>query len=145
MFVLLQTCIMRLYLYNLYIDITEIDDAEIIECCIINSNLYYIEIINWRWQLFFLWRRGVVVITTEQLYSTKSELRLCAGSNSAREVSEIHGGEDLWQWPRLEVKWNTFRRSTISQKQSSYKKCLILVKVFCIHVFLFYSQFLVDA
>ena len=45
--------------------------------------------------LFFLWRRGVVVITTEQFYSTKSELRLCAGSNPAREVSEIHGGEDL--------------------------------------------------
>ena len=135
MFVLLQTCIMRLYLYNLYIDITEIDDAEIIECCIINSNLYYIEIINWRWQLFFLWRRGVVVITTEHLYWTKSELRLCAGSNSAREVSEIHGGEDLWQWPRLEVKWNTFRRSTISQNNHHIKNVWYLWKCFA---FLFF-------
>ena len=42
-----------------------------------------------------LWRRGVVVITTTQLHSTKSELRFCAGSNPARSVSEIHDGEDL--------------------------------------------------
>ena len=37
------------------------------------------------------WRRGVVVITTAQLYST----RFCAGSNPARGVSEIRDGEDL--------------------------------------------------
>ena len=41
------------------------------------------------------WRRGVVVITTAQLHSTKPELRLCASSNSARGVSEIRDGEDL--------------------------------------------------
>ena len=41
------------------------------------------------------WRRGVVVITTAQLHSTKSELRFCAGSNPARGVSEIRDGEDL--------------------------------------------------
>ena len=41
------------------------------------------------------WRRGVVVITTAQLHSTKPELRFCAGSNPARGVSEIHDGEDL--------------------------------------------------
>ena len=41
------------------------------------------------------WRRGVVVITTAQLHSTKSELRFCAGSNPDRSVSEIHDGEDL--------------------------------------------------
>ena len=40
-------------------------------------------------------RRGVVVITTAQLHSTKPELRFCAGSNPARGVSEIRDGEDL--------------------------------------------------
>ena len=34
-------------------------------------------------------------ITTAQLHSTKHELRFCAGSNPAREVSEIRDGEDL--------------------------------------------------
>ena len=42
-----------------------------------------------------LWRRGVVVITTAQLHSTKPELRFCTGSNPARWVSEIRDGEDL--------------------------------------------------
>ena len=42
-----------------------------------------------------LWRRGVVVITTAQLHSTKPELKFCAGSNPARGVSEIRDGEDL--------------------------------------------------
>ena len=41
------------------------------------------------------WRRGVAVINTAQLHSTKPELRLCTGSNPARGVSEIHDGEDL--------------------------------------------------
>ena len=43
----------------------------------------------------YIWRRGVVAITTAQLYLTKPELRLCAGSNPARGVSEIRDGEDL--------------------------------------------------
>ena len=43
-----------------------------------------------------VWRHGVVVITAAQLYSTKHELRLCAGSNAAWGVSEIRDGEDLW-------------------------------------------------
>ena len=42
-----------------------------------------------------LWCRGVVVITTAQLHSTKPEPRLYAGSNPARGVSEIPDGEDL--------------------------------------------------
>ena len=32
------------------------------------------------------WRRGVVVITTAQLHSTKLELSFCAGSNPAQMV-----------------------------------------------------------
>ena len=42
-----------------------------------------------------LWRRGVVVITTAQLHSSKPEHRFCTGSNPARGVSEIRDGEDL--------------------------------------------------
>ena len=43
----------------------------------------------------YFWHRGVVVINTAQLHSTKPELRFCAGSNPARGVSEIRDGEDL--------------------------------------------------
>ena len=68
--------------------------------------------------LFFLQiRRGVVVITTRQLQSTKPELRFCTGSNPTRGVSEIGDGEDLWQWSRLEIRLTAFRRSTIPEKQ----------------------------
>ena len=42
-----------------------------------------------------IWHRGVVVMTTAQLHSTKPELRFCAGSNPARGMSEIRDGEDL--------------------------------------------------
>ena len=42
-----------------------------------------------------LWRRGVIVIPTAQLHSTKTEPRICAGLNPARSVSEIRDGEDL--------------------------------------------------
>ena len=41
------------------------------------------------------WCRGVVVITTAQLHSTKPELRFCGGSNPPRSMSEIHDGEGL--------------------------------------------------
>ena len=63
------------------------------------------------------WRRGVVVITTARLHSTKPELRFCAGWNPAPGVSEIPDGEDLWQWSWLEIRLNAFRRSTIPHKQ----------------------------
>ena len=42
-----------------------------------------------------LWRRGVVVITTAQLHSSKPEHRWCAGSNPSRGVSDIRDSEDL--------------------------------------------------
>ena len=41
------------------------------------------------------WYRGVVIIITAQLHSTKPELRFCTDSNPARGVSEIRDGEDL--------------------------------------------------
>ena len=55
------------------------------------------------------WRRSVVVITTAQLHSTKPELRFCAGSNSARCVSDICDDEDLWQWSRVEIRLTAVR------------------------------------
>ena len=58
-----------------------------------------------------------MVITTAELHATEPELRFCTGSNPARGVSEIRDGEDLWQWSQLEIRLNTFRRSTITQKQ----------------------------
>ena len=64
-----------------------------------------------------MWPHAVVVINTAQLHSTKPQLRFCAGSNPARSMLEIHDGQDLWQWSRLEIRLNAFRRSTIPQKQ----------------------------
>ena len=72
----------------------------------ISYTIFFLNILNWR-------------TTTAQLHSTKPELRFCAGSNPARGVSEIRDGEDLWQWSRLEIRLNTFRRSTIPQNNSS--------------------------
>ena len=40
-----------------------------------------------------------MVTTAAQLHSTKPELRFCAGSNPARGVPEIRGGEDLTMAP----------------------------------------------
>ena len=48
--------------------------------------------------------RSVVIIVAPQLRSTKSELRLFAGSNLTRGVLEIYNGENLWQWFRLEIR-----------------------------------------
>ena len=48
----------------------------------------------WLGGVVVMWRRGVVVITTAQLHSTKPELRFCTGSNPACGVSEIRDGED---------------------------------------------------
>ena len=45
--------------------------------------------------LMILVARGVRVITTAQLHSTKPQLRFCANSNPALGVSEIRDGEDL--------------------------------------------------
>ena len=63
-----------------------------------------------------LWHHVVVVITTAQLYSTKSELRFGASSNPAHGVLKICNGEDLCQWSWLEIRLNAFRRSTTPWK-----------------------------
>ena len=62
--------------------------------------------IPWPWVLVLLWRHGLVVITTEQLHSTKPKLRFWACSNPACGVSKIHACEDLWQWLSLEIRLN---------------------------------------
>ena len=64
-----------------------------------------------------MWCRGVVVITTAQLHSTRSQLKFCAGSNPAHGVLEIRDDENFWQLSRLEIRLNAVRRSTIPQKQ----------------------------
>ena len=69
----------------------------------------------------------VVVITTAQLHSTKLELRFCAGSNPAHDVSDIRDNEDLWQLPLLEIKLNTFRRSILPVKQFIFIIMIITV------------------
>ena len=70
-----------------------------------------------------------VVIATAQLHSTNTELRFCAGSNPARGMSEIRDGENLWQWPRLEIVLNAFRRSTIPQKQFIIIIIIIIITI----------------
>ena len=72
---------------------------------------------NWQYNLCKNLRENLV-ITTAQLPSTKPELRFCSVSNPARGVSEICDGENLWEWPWLEIRLNAFRLSTIPQKQS---------------------------
>ena len=74
--------------------------------------------ISWNFDLQInLWRSDVVVITTAQFHSTKSELRFWAGSNPARSMSDIWDGVNLWQWSQLEIRLNAFRRTIIPQKQ----------------------------
>ena len=80
------------------------------------------------------WRRGVVVITTAQLHSINLELRLSAGSNPARGVSEICDGGDLWQWSRLEIRLNVFRRLTIPQKQFFIIIIIIIIKTITVKI-----------
>ena len=52
--------------------------------------------------------RGVVVITTAQLQSTKPEISFSTGSNPVCGMSKIRDGENLWQWSQLEINLNTF-------------------------------------
>ena len=42
-----------------------------------------------------LWRRGVVIIATAQLHSTKPDLGFCTGSDPAHGMLEIRDGDDL--------------------------------------------------
>ena len=58
----------------------------------------------------------------------------CAGSNPACCLSEIRNGKDLWQWSRLEIRLNTFRWSTMPQKQF-----IIIIIITMINVFHFYT------
>ena len=64
-----------------------------------------------------LWHRGIVVITNPKLNLTKLELRVCAGSNPAHDMSQVCNGKNLKQGSRLEISPNDFRRSTIKQKK----------------------------
>ena len=71
-----------------HLEITEVVFIVILSIMIINK-------IRESCTRLFQINRGVVVINTAQLHSTKPELKLCAGSNPARGMSEILDGEDL--------------------------------------------------
>ena len=67
---------------------------------------------------------GVVVISTAQLHLTKSELRFCAISNPACDVSEICDGKNLWQWFRLEI----MRERLSSVNHTTKTTTIIIIK-----------------
>ena len=99
--------------------------------------------------LFFRVVLCVVVITTAQLQSSKTELRFCTGSNSVCDLPEIQDGEDLQQCSWLEIRLNTFRWSTIPQKQ--FIIIIIITsssKVWCCHAslvkFIYWYKFHVN-
>ena len=52
-------------------------------------------------------RLGLDVTTTEQLYTIRSELRLCKVSKPAESVSQVREGEKRWQWSQLEIMFNS--------------------------------------
>ena len=64
--------------------------------------------------------------------SAMHELRFCADSNHARGVAEICNADDLWQRSRLEIRLDTFRVSTISQKQFIIMIIIIIILLFII-------------
>ena len=66
------------------------------------------------WRHVAPWCSGYHYCTTSLIKAWTQVLRRF---NPARSVSEIRDGEDLWQWSRLEIRLNAFRRSTIPQKQ----------------------------
>ena len=55
--------------------------------------------------------------TTAQQYSTKPELRFCANSIPACDVSEVCDDEKLLRLLRLKIRFNIFCRSVIPPKQ----------------------------
>ena len=63
-------------------------------------------------RILWLYPVNTTGYSTAQLHSTKPELRFCAGSNSARVVSEIRDGKYFGHWSRLKIRLNAFRRST---------------------------------
>ena len=71
------------------------------------------------WITALLKYRTTWIITAARLRSTKPGLRFSTGSNPACGVSAIRDGEDIWQWSRLEIRLNAFRRSTIPPNNSS--------------------------
>ena len=56
-----------------------------------------------------------------KLDRTKPELRFCAGLNPVHVMLEICNDKDLRQCSGLEIRLNTFRRSTIPKKQKTTK------------------------
>ena len=69
-----------------------------------------------------LWHRGVVVITTAKLHSTKPELRFCEGSNSASGMSDSRWWESLTMvLARNKPKCLPCRQSTIGTTKTIHQ------------------------
>ena len=76
---------------------------------------------------------GTVVTTSMQLLKlNKVRKSVCADSNP-HGMSEIRHGEDMWQWPPLEIILNAFFQSNIPQKQF----IIIIISVGGIFAFIF--------
>ena len=71
-----------------------------------------------RFRHCIMWWRSLVVITTAEFDSTNPEVMFCGSSSLACNDLKICYGEGIWQWSLMELRLNTFCRSTISQKQS---------------------------
>ena len=69
--------------------------------------------------MILFWHCGVVIVTTTQLHSAKSELRFCARSNLDPSMSKIWDGKNLWQWFQLEI-----RHKCLSSVNHSVKKTI---------------------
>ena len=83
-------------------------------------------------------RRGVVVIATAQLHSTKPELRFCAGSNpaltivpagnKAKRLSSVnHATKTIHHHHHHTVVWDNIVRYISKSKQLSSEKQLVSV------------------
>ena len=97
----LQNFFCNLYLYTsclfsmlLNEDIVDIEKPDAI--CLLTFVLDYFSGLFLHPSVF--WRRGVVVITTAQLHSTKLELRFCAGSNPARRFEMVRISDNGPGW-----------------------------------------------
>ena len=60
-----------------------------------------------------------MVNTAAQIHLTKSEPKVCVGSNPAVGVLEIRNSEDVWRWSRLEIRLNAFLGQPYHKNNSS--------------------------
>ena len=105
--------------------------------CVILIKVQHDTIEIWKltlsWSILTRFSSSLVSITSAQLHSTKPKIRLTAGSNPARDVSEIRDIEDLEQCSLLEIRLNPFCCSNVSLKQFIIIIIFIMCKVLLSH------------